>query len=182
MKNFMRNFTKRFKSDRADSLVTAVLVVPLMISIIFTGVDFGFFLNNQSAVSNAARDGARTIAILGGNDSNTISEKYGNNTLTASECIFNGITLSTTECQIYKTLDTGKLVQLDIHSIECSPGATQYVGEDVNCEVVWNYRGLGLSAINLVSLAQKDDPNGEGLGFKVTTKGTAKAETSIQPT
>lgn len=175
----MKKLFQKFKSDRADSLVTTIIVVPLLISTIITGVDYGFLMNNQSAVSNAARDGARTIAILGGNDPNNISAKYGNDSINASECFLNGVPLSVTECQIYQTLETSSLVQLNLNTIECSPGTTSYVGQDVECDVSWNYEGLPLSTLNLVFLAE-DDTNAKGLGFTMNTRGTAKAETSVQ--
>ena len=165
-----KSFMSRFKSDRGDSLVTALLVFPMTISIIISGIDYAMFLNNKSIILNATRDGARTVSILGGNNdkNNKIAARYGINELSTHKIGKNSlsknydgypgcgmtktesghrITDTAIECEIEKKLYASSLVQTDIYRITCDPWMTSRVGQSVFCEVHWQYKGLPLSSL-----------------------------------
>lgn len=187
MIKLLRTLLKNARSDSGDSLVTALIVFPLVVSLLVTGIDFGVFLNNKSYITNAAREGARTVAILGGNGSNDISDKYGK---PASLATCAG--MSNVECDLYLTLDSAPLVQATLENgdpktdIKCTPNKTSYVGEQVSCTVKWRYKGLPMSSLSLVSLgdekngAEIDGTTGNALGFTQSTTGYANAETSTR--
>lgn len=171
----------RLGSDRGDSLVTAILVFPLVMSLIVTGVDFGFYLNNASVVKHATRDGARTISILGGDKANVISNKYGAAMPQSTEVNCGG--LSVTECHIKERLmgRQNQLVQADVDSVKCGPDVTSAVGEQTWCTVRWRYRGLPWSTLGFIG--EYSDTKGEkqnGLGFVNVTTGYSAAETSLR--
>lgn len=189
---FKRIFRDRF-SDRADSLVTAFIVFPLVISLIITGVDFGMYMNNKSAIQSAARDAARTVSILGGNSDNTaIAKTYGiNNT-----CV--GMGLSAIECETINKLSVSSLTQVVLmgkdfedgegidQPVKCFPEETSGVGQSVYCEIYWMYDGLPLSMLGLTSnFSTEEDAPGQfsgdysGLGFPNRTVGYAAAETNM---
>ena len=63
----MRKFLKGLKSDRGESLVSVLIVMPLLVVMLVTMVDFSVYILNQGQVRAAARDAARTVAIYGGN-------------------------------------------------------------------------------------------------------------------
>ena len=63
----MKRFFKSFKSDRGDSLVSFIIVVPVLLMILITSVDYGIFMLNRGQIQAVARDAARTVAIYGGN-------------------------------------------------------------------------------------------------------------------
>lgn len=191
--NFLKSVFFRARSDRADSLVTAIIVFPLVISLIISGVDFGMYMNNKSVIQSAARDSARSVAILGGNsDDTSIAQNYGIN----AACEYPN--MSTIECEAVKRLDSSPLVQVSLMGqsfndgegydkpVECSPEMTSGVGETVFCEIYWLYDGLPMSALGLTAGFRTDEDmagqfNGDysGLGFPNRTVGYASAETNM---
>ncbi|WP_458682010.1 TadE/TadG family type IV pilus assembly protein [Prescottella equi] len=54
---------RRFGSDSGAAAVEFALVVPILITLVLGIVEFGRVYNVQNAVSAAAREGARTMAI-----------------------------------------------------------------------------------------------------------------------
>lgn len=195
MMKILHKIGARFRSDRADSLVTAIIVFPLVVSLIITGVDFGMFLNAKSTMVNTARDGARSVAILGGNGSNVISKKYGKPGNIATRANVTCNDLSSVECDLYDRLWATPPVMVDwgnedkgnmSHYIKCGPEKTSYVGEQVWCQIRWRYMGLPLSSLSLVSLGKQKNgtditPGEENpLGIEQVTKGYASAETNVK--
>ena len=156
--------TGRFRSDRGDSLISMILVLPLMLTLIVSMLDFGFFLNNSSKVVNAARDGARTVAILGGDQTtgNQLALKYG--ALDPYPDCTPGY--SQIQCSLQNRLEVSRMVQSRIDSIQCGPGLTARVGEKTECVIEWEYVGLPMSSLGFIP----------GFG-EVTTVGNASAET-----
>lgn len=205
-----KSFMNRFKSDRGDSLVTALIVFPMTISIIISGIDYAMFLNNRSIIQNAARDGARTVSILGGNNDrdNKIANRYGINDknknigtnqfatgtysggsyMCGSNRNAGGSLLQRTaiECEIEKNLKSSPLVQTEIYIITCDPWMTTRVGQNVFCEVQWQYQGLPLSSLGFTYNNNKQvkgfedryDAEGNGLASYMVTRGYASAETA----
>lgn len=195
--NFLKRIWMDRRSDRADSLVTAIIVSPLVVSLIITGVDFGMYMNNKSVIQAAARDGARTVAILGGNsDSTSIAKTYG----ISDTCTSLPVDLSNTECEIINKLSASSLTQVSLmgkgyeanneegfdEPVKCFPEETSGVGQSVYCEVHWMYKGLPLSSLGLTSkFNTKDDSSSQfkgdysGLGFPNKTVGYAAAETNM---
>lgn len=190
-----RNFRNKYPGDKGDSLVTAVIVFPMVFSIIVTGVDFGLFLNNKAIIMNAARDGARTVAIQGGasTSNNKIAQKYGQTkNCKPSEKVGVAGVDTPLECTLLKRLSTSSLVQTDITSVNCTPNFTTRVGETTSCDIKWKYVGLPWSTLGFTGYngraygyGEKDTADGigsgEGLSGENITHGTASAETNNTP-
>jgi Flp pilus assembly protein TadG len=58
-----RHRERRFRSQRSQALVEFSLVAPLFLLILFAAVDIGRLLYAYTAISSAARDGARTASL-----------------------------------------------------------------------------------------------------------------------
>ena len=76
--------------DRGDSeLVSLVLLIPLIVGILFTMIDMSVYFSNRAQIQSAARDAARTVAIMGGNGTSLsgtpIEVKYGSRRQKACE-------------------------------------------------------------------------------------------------
>ena len=61
----MKIFSKLKKSEKGQSLVEFVLILPILIILILGVLEFGWMLNAKVTVNSAAREGARTRAALG---------------------------------------------------------------------------------------------------------------------
>ena len=69
----------RFKDDTGDSLVSFIIVIAILAVMVFTIPDFAILQKNQAAIQTIARDGATTVAVLGGNESSKLSKTVGVN-------------------------------------------------------------------------------------------------------
>lgn len=54
---------RRFRGERGAAAVEFALIVPVLVMIVFGIVDFGFAINRDTLVNNAAREGARVGAL-----------------------------------------------------------------------------------------------------------------------
>jgi Flp pilus assembly protein TadG len=61
----MLTWRRRRKGDRGAAAVEFALVVPVLVTLVFGMIDFGWAINRYSAVGNAAREGVR-VASIGG--------------------------------------------------------------------------------------------------------------------
>lgn len=172
----VKDFFKQFRSDRGDSLVSAVIVLPLIIFLIFTAIDFSLYMGNRGMIQGIARDGARTAAIMGGagnaNYVTTIEKAYG--TSRSQAC--SGLDAasgykdnSAIECDLLRNLKDSKgLVNVQVNSVTCSPEYTAYIGQRVSCEVDWEYKGVGVSGLTFIDSTSS-----------VKTTGTSESEVAL---
>jgi Flp pilus assembly protein TadG len=61
----LRRFGRSARSQRSQALVEFALVSPMFLLVLFTAIDISRLLYTYTAVSSAARDGARTASLSG---------------------------------------------------------------------------------------------------------------------
>ena len=61
----MKILSKLKKSEKGQSLVEFVLILPILLMLILGVLEYGWMLNAKVTVNSAAREGARTRAALG---------------------------------------------------------------------------------------------------------------------
>lgn len=158
-----QNLLKRLKSDSGDSLVSAVIVFPLVIMLIITGIDYSIFMSNRAQIQGSVRDAARTVAIMGGNGNQTkstpIEYAYGTTRSQACAGIAAKDAITTIECSLFTTLKSQNgLVNVTFtdtknnqpKSITCGGEVSTFVGQRVTCKVAWVYNGIPGSIISLM--------------------------------
>ena len=59
----MLNFIKKIRNEKGAAAVEFVLVLPILVVLVFGIIYFGTIFNDYIAVSHAARDGARLLAV-----------------------------------------------------------------------------------------------------------------------
>lgn len=171
-------FTKlkeKFASDRGDStLVSTILVIPLILGILITMIDVSVYFANRGQVLNMVRDGARQVAIFGGDGTATsatpLEKAYSGQSratvcggLSSNAVIKDAVksTTTATECSVLRNIGTTNgLISFHVDSIECgvanasgdfTGSATTNIGQQVGCELTWSYDsipGSGLSFMN----------------------------------
>ena len=165
---------KKMREERGDStLVSTILVIPLVIGILITMIDTSVYFANRGQVLESVRDGARQVAIFGGDGTATeatpLQKAYGlSRTSSCSGLATNDMvktavksTTSAVECGVLKNLsNTNGLVSIRVTGITCgaatSAGAftgskTSSIGQQVGCDLKWVYDsipGSGLSFMN----------------------------------
>lgn len=181
----------RTKSDKADSLVSAVIILPLMFFMLITTVDFGIYMSNRATVQAIARDGARTVAIMGGDgtvDRGTpLEASYGQSRASSCTKAQEGIASSAyidakstaIECNVMSALNNSTgLVNVEVSNISCGPDSSTFIGQRAFCEITWSYGGIPGSAMSFTRAS-----NGEQiLGGKNTTAGSAETEVKFNST
>lgn len=183
----LKKFKKRFRNERGDALVSTIIIFPLMIIMLVTAIDFSIYMANRGQVQGVARDGARTVAIMGGNGNATqatpIEEKYGSSRKNACEEIkseaFKSSTTTAIECNIIKGLESHKgLVNVEIVGVKCNPPKAESIGDRVTCEVSWKYGGIPGSGLTLMrnGASFNEEPALKGIN---TTTGSSESEVNL---
>ena len=72
------------KTERAGAaLIEVIFMLPLLVSTFISIVDIGLYFNNRAVLQALTRDGARTVAVFGGDgthtEATTIEVGYGDN-------------------------------------------------------------------------------------------------------
>ena len=158
-----RKFFKRFSSDSGDSLVSAVIVFPVVIMFIVTSIDYSIYMSNRGQVQGIARDAARTVAIMGGNGNaakaTPIEKAYGQSRANACSGFTVGkaapgyrTTSTAIECNVVRALlNQQGLVNAEITNVVCTPAAATFIGADVKCTISWKYNGIPASALGFIN-------------------------------
>lgn len=173
---------KRLRRDKGDStLVSTVIVIPLIVAILITIIDTSMFFSNRSFLINATRDAVRTVAIFGGNGTPTaetpLESAYGSNTNPCAGDLRSNPMIDTTydpatsstavECQLMSNLaSSAGLVNVKIKDVKCGPSKSSFIGQQAFCTVAWTYDGVPGSGLTLLRAAgnAKLAAPGDGLG------------------
>lgn len=165
----MREYLAKLKSDKGSSTIISTLMVTiLLVSLIITAFDTSFYFTNRSAINTVARDGARTVAIMGGNGTastaTVIEKQYGADRDTACSNAKIGrfgkaATDASTaiECNMIAALnDSNALVSVTVESVKCNPTATAKVGTRTECAISYSYKGLPGAPLNFIKTRNAD--------------------------
>lgn len=151
-----KQIRKKAKSSKGESLISGIIVIPFIIMLLITFIDFGLYVSNRAQVREIASASASTIAIMGGTGTNItatpIERAYGQTK--AQSCA--GITSkalkgSTTpiECNVIKGIENYVgLVNVELEGVKCTPTIATSIGQRVSCEVSWKYGGIPGSAMS----------------------------------
>ena len=150
----LKRILKKVKSDRgSSSLVSFILLVPLFLGIVATGVDLAFYFANRGQVEAIARDAARTVAIFGGNgnvaQATTLENSYGSSRASAcssgrsdlrdapNKYLFvdtNKASYTTTECNVLAAIaNTTGIVSFSLDLTEINEGRAEPVSKAIVC-------------------------------------------------
>lgn len=173
--------------DRGDSeLVSLVLLIPLIVGILFTMIDMSVYFSNRAQIQSAARDAARTVAIMGGNGTSLsgtpIEVKYGSSRQKACEGLATNertkkaysSASTVSECHAMQSYaKSAGLVNVEIESLKCTPTKTDGVGVKTQCVVKWKFGHVPGSPLGFVKTEK-------GLaGTHNTTVGTSESEVNM---
>lgn len=127
----MKRLKKFFSEETAQALVEFTLILPILILLIFGMIEFGWVFNAQLTLNSAAREGARTGAVL-----QTSGDERKNSVMAAVEetAQNSGLIILEEESTVTQEDDT----EADIHNIVVSVKAevTPLIGFFVHEKVV----------------------------------------------
>lgn len=158
--------------------------MPLIIGLFITTIDATMYFANRSFIQGVAHDGARTVAVMGGDGSAALSTpieyKYGMTKAgTCGKVDTKGIaasakktTSTAIECNVMLGLEESRgITAVEIKGVVCTPDKVGAIGARTKCEIKWIYDGLPMSALSLLNL----DANGDGN----VTSGSSEAEVNL---
>lgn len=120
----------RAKGEERGSaeIITTMIMLPIILWLIFSMIDISLYLNARSKVTNLARDGARAVAIYGGDDSRL--NPYGKTIASdVKSRLWNGSKCSASACR-------GAPV------VTCTPTVTNSAGQPVSCTIRYSYKSI----------------------------------------
>lgn len=174
----MNKLKQHLTNDKADSIVSLIFVIPIIVALLITIIDVSTFYNNKAQIDAIARDGARTVAIVGGTGTTIqgtpLENRYGLGTDTcsdASKAGAKGISADSTpvECNIALALHNNtRLTSVEINEVKCTPIKTESVGANTTCTILWGWNSIPGSALSIIQL-----------GKDRKSIGTAEAEVNL---
>jgi Flp pilus assembly protein TadG len=177
----IKNIRKKSQEDKGESVLTAIIVLPLMFFTIMTGVDMSIMMANKATIETMADNAARTIAIVGGNGNASQATPLEKRYAFMHDCSSDypaGVSATSTaiECQLGKSLIDANLVALEVlpqapdnrNGIACTPEKTTFIGQDVTCTVAWEYKGLPGSGLSFMQFTNA-----------MKTEGHARSEVNL---
>lgn len=189
---------ENWKSDKAESLVTALFVLPTIAILAMSGVDLHVNGANNTIVSGIARDGAKTVSNFGINPTNlsALPSAYGTVDSTISQScnnlessVFADMKIQTNtyvECAVANQLakaDGNGLVKVKVKSVECGPDSTSAIGQTTYCNIEWKTTPFPLSfrSINDAIMVSegKDEPMQESCGVASAEFVTSKTSGEV---
>lgn len=178
-----------FRKDKADSeLVSLIILLPIVLALLFTMIDVTIYFANVNQIQSAVKDGARTVAIMGGNGNATqgssIEVTYGLTKAEActdaavnSERTKNAFSAETTpiECSVLdKYANNPGIINVTIESLKCGPILTDVaIGQTTSCVAEWKYDGIPGSSLGFIK-NENGYPMREG-----TTVGQSESEVKM---
>lgn len=169
----MKKISCRIREDKAASLtIEFLLIVLILFATVVTIIDFAVYFNNRSIFYNAAGNGARLTAVLGGSQNNTISDQYSVvrmtdtcNSARGRVQISNAVACSVVE----ELANSGLTIAATLQSVDCGPPRTAGIGDRTYCEIRYRYIGIPGSAMSLARLVRRN-------GGIYTVRATAESE------
>lgn len=153
------------RRDSGESLVSFIFIMPLFFALLMTMIDTSVYFANRSMVQQVARDGARTVAILGGAGNETqatpLEEAYG--TTLSEACSGDALivvgtgTTTPVNCGVAQRLiDSKGFINVAVNYVSCGPDVAPTVGSSTYCEVGWNYGGIPGSGLSFIKKRDGD--------------------------
>lgn len=172
----------KIRGDRAGSeLVSMLFIVMFFVPLMVSAMDLSFWFMNRSQIASAARDGARTIAIVGGtgtiDKATQLESSYG---LPKSTCSGVSPTKARTpiECNVFNSIQKSRgLVSVSVDKVFCTPERTASVGHRVTCTVTYTYKSVPGSGLSIFRTSEGKTP----LAKNVIT-GTSSSEVNMANT
>lgn len=116
----------RERNERGD-VITALFMTPFAIFFLFAIVNMSLYFEARSSIQNIARDGARQVALYGGNNSTVPLNKTGKN---VSQLVYN---------QLYAKGKCTRSHCVKPPAVTCTPGVASQAGQTVTCKVTYYY-------------------------------------------
>lgn len=161
-----KKISKKMKGDKGGSeSISLVFLLPLIIAVVVTIFDMSGYFFNRSIIQGAAQNGARTVAIMGGDGTVTkptsLGIKYGldrdeicgqiESDGVAAEAYKSSSTAI--ECNIIVALQNSSgLMSVKVEKVNCTPSITEAIGQRTSCEIVWGYKSIPASGLGFMSL------------------------------
>jgi Flp pilus assembly protein TadG len=118
---------QKARDDERGDIITALFMVPFVLFMLFAFVNMAVYFQARSTVGNIARDGARQVALYGGNSKSIPLNKTGKDvSQVVFDTLYSGGKCSLSNCS-------------QAPSVTCTPGTATTPGQQVSCSVTYYY-------------------------------------------
>ena len=159
--------SRRARGEGGQALVEIALVMPLLLVLVTAIIQFGIMLSDYSSVVNAAREGARALA-LGTSRTNdpcdpavaqAISSASGDFTIPSADITpsFQSATGGTTTEDYCGSTTPGTACTPYVYNKTCNTAGAEVAGDQAEITIVYPYTlnvfGMKLFTVNLTSVS-----------------------------
>lgn len=145
--------------EEGSDIVTTLFMIPFILGLIFVMVDVSSYFQARSAVQSIVRDGARQVALYGGQAANiplneadkSVANQVRSRLWQNGQCVVSACTSAPV--------------------VVCGPNRATSLNADAFCRVTYSYRGFGGGLVQWLGFGAVIDPPFEiEERFKVETK------------
>lgn len=124
--------------EQGSDVVVTLFMIPFVLGLIFALIDVSTYFQTRSQIQNIARDGARQVALYGGQSKSVPLNTTGKDVVT------------TVKDRVYKN---GACVPSGCPSgytptVTCGPNKATNLNQDAYCTINYRYRGFGGSLVS----------------------------------
>lgn len=168
MKSYLNWVSEQSRSDDGETTVVAtVFVLPIILMMIVTMIEVPLLMSNRNLLENDLRQGARTVALLGGTESE-LGKTYGASDACERPDIAPWVTQTTlvsdqyvstvypseanmVTCMLAYNIGTNtSYIAFHIYHIVCGPKQAGKIGKTVWCQADYYFDGIPGGSMSLI--------------------------------
>lgn len=167
----MKIFNKWKEDKGASNTISFIVIMLFIMTMLVSFIDVGLYFNTKNQMLSAAENGARSVALYGGVNTQVRSVRGGSTT--PEDLVWISIP------NAYKNPTANKTVVVKKSGIKCHPKSGKIkAGDPVYCDLTYTYNGIAgrFSLFNLGRMSQNKNINNASM----TVRGTSVSEVTIE--
>lgn len=136
-------FNRTKVNEDGNDVVTLLFVLPIIVTLLFTMIDVSYYLQTRSMIQSAAQDGARMVALYGGQAADIPLNKYG-------KSVENLILPKVYDAENNKCVPSSCL---EVPVVTCTPDVvteSMGLGTEVSCNIRYVFAPASLGLAKLI--------------------------------
>lgn len=131
MKLRKRMVARNRNHEQGSDIITTLFMIPFVLGLIFVLVDVSSYFQTRSTVQNITRDGARQVALYGGNGTNV---PLNSTQRTVAAAVYERL-YADGSCQVSNCANPPV--------VTCGPQIARNINDDAFCRVTYYYQSVG---------------------------------------
>jgi Flp pilus assembly protein TadG len=121
--------------ESGNDIVVTLFMLPIVLGVIFSGIEVSTYFQARAEVQNITRDGARQVALYGGTSESIVLNQTGKN---ITQTVYN---------RLYTNGHCTVSACAKAPTVTCGPSKATSLNDDAYCTVEYFYQNMGLALV-----------------------------------